>query len=218
MSPGLQHWHVGPLEKRSSIMLSLVVPVTASPGLRNEHLQSEVGQLQGQLQAEVKRLQVQLQQARAEEEEAQEQRHALKLQLSKVCSSFFFDQAMLCFRKRKIAKSRPIGIIKRNSEDHQGIAAFTAAFSQDCQLLMLLSKTAYPQQQCQQWGFLVCCSASLWKVKGMLFLLFSIALLCKSATHKSATHTESEFGGNTGAGSFSFRYCRAGREAECSAA
>ncbi|KAL0041483.1 hypothetical protein WJX79_005071 [Trebouxia sp. C0005] len=46
-------------------------------------LQSEVGQLQGQLQAEVQRLQGQLQQARAEEEEAQEQRHAAKLQLSK---------------------------------------------------------------------------------------------------------------------------------------
>jgi len=43
-----------------------------------------VGQLQEQLQAEVKRLQGQLQQARAEEEEAQEQRHAAKLQLSKV--------------------------------------------------------------------------------------------------------------------------------------
>ena len=47
-------------------------------------VQSEVGQLQEQLQAEVKRLQGQLQQARAEEEEAQEQRHAAKLQLSKV--------------------------------------------------------------------------------------------------------------------------------------
>ena len=47
-------------------------------------LQSEVGQLQGQLQGEAKRLQGQLQQARAEEEEAQEQRHAAKLQLSKV--------------------------------------------------------------------------------------------------------------------------------------
>ncbi|KAL0042112.1 hypothetical protein WJX77_003665 [Trebouxia sp. C0004] len=46
-------------------------------------LQSEVGQLQEQLQAEVKRLQGQLQQARAEEEEAQEQRHAAKLHLSK---------------------------------------------------------------------------------------------------------------------------------------
>lgn len=46
--------------------------------------QSEVGQLQEQLQAEVKRLQGQLQQARAEEEEAQEQRHTAKLQLSKV--------------------------------------------------------------------------------------------------------------------------------------
>ena len=46
--------------------------------------QNEVGQLQGQLQADIKRLQGQLQQARSEEEEAQEQRHALKLQLSKV--------------------------------------------------------------------------------------------------------------------------------------
>ena len=50
-------------------------------------LQAEVGQLQGQLQSEVKRLQGQLQQARAEEEEAQEQRHALKIQLSKVSST-----------------------------------------------------------------------------------------------------------------------------------
>ena len=47
-------------------------------------VQAEVGQLQGQLQAEVKRLQAQVQQARSEEEEAQEQRHALKLQLTKV--------------------------------------------------------------------------------------------------------------------------------------
>ena len=46
--------------------------------------QAEVGQLQGQLQTEVKRLQGQLQQVRNEEEEAQEQRHALKLQLTKV--------------------------------------------------------------------------------------------------------------------------------------
>ena len=46
--------------------------------------QGEVGQLQGQLQAEVKRLQGQVQQARSQEEEAQEQRHALKLQLTKV--------------------------------------------------------------------------------------------------------------------------------------
>lgn len=43
-----------------------------------------MGQLQGQLQAEVKRLQGQVQQARSDEEEAQEQRHALKLQLTKV--------------------------------------------------------------------------------------------------------------------------------------
>lgn len=43
-----------------------------------------MGQLQGQLQTEVKRLQGQLQQARHEEEEAQEQRHALRLQLMKV--------------------------------------------------------------------------------------------------------------------------------------
>ena len=42
--------------------------------------QAEAGQLQG----EVKRLQAQLQQVRGEEEEAQEQRHALKLQLTKV--------------------------------------------------------------------------------------------------------------------------------------
>ena len=47
-------------------------------------VQAEVGQLQGQLQSEVKRLQGQVQQARSEEEEAQEQRHALKLHLSKV--------------------------------------------------------------------------------------------------------------------------------------
>lgn len=46
--------------------------------------QAEVGQLQGQFQTEVKRLQGQLQQARHEEEEAQEQRHTLKLQLTKV--------------------------------------------------------------------------------------------------------------------------------------
>ena len=50
-------------------------------------VQSEVRQLHEQLQAEVKRLQGQLQQARAEEEEAQEQRHAAKLQLSKVRQS-----------------------------------------------------------------------------------------------------------------------------------
>ena len=50
-------------------------------------VQAEVGQLQGQLQSEVKRLQGQVQQARSEEEEAQEQRHALKLHLSKVVTS-----------------------------------------------------------------------------------------------------------------------------------
>ena len=50
-------------------------------------LQAEVGQLQGQLQTEVKRLQGQLQQARNEEEEAQEQRHTLKLQLTKVSTA-----------------------------------------------------------------------------------------------------------------------------------
>ncbi len=54
-------------------------------------LQAEVGQLQGQLQSEVKRLQGQLQQARAEEEEAQEQRHALKLQLSKVSTACLYS-------------------------------------------------------------------------------------------------------------------------------
>ncbi len=60
-------------------------------------VQSEVGQLQGQLQAEVKWLQGQLQQARAEEEEAQEQRHAAKLQLSKVISSQPLSACDLCY-------------------------------------------------------------------------------------------------------------------------
>ena len=52
-------------------------------------VQAEVGQLQGQLQSEAKRLQGQVQQARSEEEEAQEQRHALKLHLSKVVTPAF---------------------------------------------------------------------------------------------------------------------------------
>ena len=62
-------------------------------------LQSEVGQLQGQLQGEAKRLQGQLQQARAEEEEAQEQRHAAKLQLTKVtdhCCCLCLHTASIC--------------------------------------------------------------------------------------------------------------------------
>lgn len=58
--------------------------------------QAEVGQLQGQLQTEVKRLQGQLQQARNEEEEAQEQRHILKLQLTKV-GNYFLDMLHHCY-------------------------------------------------------------------------------------------------------------------------
>lgn len=56
-----------------------------------------MGQLQGQLQAEVKRLQGQVQQARSEEEEAQEQRHVLKLQLTKV-STLYTILTLLCGR------------------------------------------------------------------------------------------------------------------------
>ena len=64
--------------------------------------QAEVGQLQGQLQAEVKRLQGQVQQARSEEEEAQEQRHALKLQLTKVG---IYNLTMSLRRDRKVKHS-----------------------------------------------------------------------------------------------------------------
>lgn len=60
-----------------------------------------MGQLQGQLQAEVKRLQGQVQQARSEEEEAQEQRHALKLQLTRV-STYNLDMSVLMWEEQAI--------------------------------------------------------------------------------------------------------------------